>query len=60
VIDTATNKVMRTIDLWLPIKVPGQGKAAYGAAPNSIAVDSKHGIAYVALYNAKRGRSRRS
>ena len=52
VIDTATNKVVRTIDLGLPIGVPGAGQAAYGAAPNSIAVDAKKGIAYVALYNA--------
>ena len=52
VIDTATNTVARTISLALPISVPGQGQAAYGAAPNSIAVDAKNGIAYVALYNA--------
>jgi YVTN family beta-propeller protein len=52
VIDTATNTVARTIDLGLPISVPGQGQAAYGAAPNSIAVDAKNAIAYVALYNA--------
>jgi YVTN family beta-propeller protein len=52
VINTATNKVERTISLGLPIGVPGQGQPAYGAAPNSIAVDAKNGIAYVALYNA--------
>jgi YVTN family beta-propeller protein len=52
VIDTDTNEVARTIDLALPIKVPGKGKSVYGAAPNSIAVDAKRGIAYVALYNA--------
>jgi YVTN family beta-propeller protein len=52
VIDTATNQVVRTIDLGLPISVPGEGRAAYGAAPNSIAVDAKRGVAYVALYNA--------
>jgi YVTN family beta-propeller protein len=52
VIDTATNKVMRTIDLGLPIKVPGQEHPTYGAGPNSIAVDDKAGVAYVALYNA--------
>jgi len=51
VINTATNTVVRTINLGLPIAVPGQG-SAYGAAPNSIAVDAKNGIAYVALYNA--------
>ena len=52
VIDTTTNQVVRTIDLGLPIGVPGAGQAAYGAAPNSIAVDARTGIAYVALYNA--------
>jgi YVTN family beta-propeller protein len=51
VIDLATNQVSRTIDLGLPIGVPGQG-SAYGAGPNSIAVDASKGIAYVALYNA--------
>lgn len=52
VIDTATNKVVRTIDLALPVGVPGEHQAAYGAAPNSIAVDAKKDIAFVALYNA--------
>ncbi len=52
VINTATNVVERTINLGLPIGVPGAGEAAYGAAPNSISVDAKNGIAYVALYNA--------
>ena len=52
VIDTVTNTVVRTIDLGLPIGVPGEGQPAYGAAPNSIAVDGKRSIAYVALYNA--------
>jgi YVTN family beta-propeller protein len=51
VIDTDTNVVTRTINLALPIGVPGQGPA-YGAAPNSIAVDAQNGVAYVALYNA--------
>jgi YVTN family beta-propeller protein len=51
VIDTTTNVVARTINLALPIGVPGQGPA-YGAAPNSIAVDNVAGVAYVALYNA--------
>jgi YVTN family beta-propeller protein len=51
VINTASNVVVRTINLGLPIGVPGQG-SAYGAAPNSIAVDSKAGVAYVAFYNA--------
>ena len=52
VIDTSNNHVVRTIDLSLPIKVPGQHNQAYGAAPNSIAVDAAKGVAYVALYNA--------
>jgi YVTN family beta-propeller protein len=52
VVDTTTNEVKQTINLGLPIKVPGQKGAAYGAAPNSIAVDATAGIAYVALYNA--------
>ena len=52
VIDVGTNEVVRTIDLSLPIGVPGEAKPAYGAAPNSIAVEGKKGLAYVALYNA--------
>ena len=52
VINTTNNLVVRTISLGLPIRVPGDGQAAYGAAPNSIAVDAKRGVAYVALYNA--------
>jgi YVTN family beta-propeller protein len=52
VVDTTTNEVKRTINVGLPVKVPGQRRAAYGAAPNSIAVDATTGIAYVALYNA--------
>ena len=52
VVDTRTNKVMRTINLGLPIKLPGHDHSAYGAGPNSIAVDGKAGVAYVALYNA--------
>jgi len=52
VIDTTSNVVTRTINLGLPIGVPGAGQPAYGAAPNSIAVDGKNGVAYVALYNA--------
>ncbi len=50
VIDTTKNEVAWTINLGLPIGVPGTGQAAYGAAPNSIAVDGD--VAYVALYNA--------
>src|SRR5262249_21654981 len=52
VIDTATNVVIRTINVALPIGVPGQAPA-YGGGPNSIAVDGKNGAAYVALYHAK-------
>jgi YVTN family beta-propeller protein len=52
VIDTDSNAVERTINLALPIGVPGAGQPAFGAAPNSIAVDAEGGIAYVALYNA--------
>src|SRR5580700_7029206 len=44
VIDTATNVVAWTIDVGLPIGVPGQG-SAYGAAPDSIAVSPKAGVA---------------
>jgi YVTN family beta-propeller protein len=51
VIDTTNNEVAYTLNLELPIGVPGKG-AAYGAAPNSIAVNSATGEAYVALYNA--------
>jgi YVTN family beta-propeller protein len=51
-IDTTTNQVVGTFNLALPIGVPGKKGAAYGAAPNSIAVDQAGGIAYVALYNA--------
>jgi YVTN family beta-propeller protein len=47
VIDTTTNKVEKTINLALPIKVPG---ALVNAGPNSIAVDAVNNIAYVALY----------
>ena len=51
-VDTTTNEVKKTINLGLPIGIPGSHKPAYGAAPDSIAVDEKAGIAYVALYNA--------
>jgi len=50
VIDTTTNKVTQTINLALPIEVPGQ--SVVGVGPNSIAVDNGNNIAYVALYNA--------
>jgi len=52
VIDTSSNTVTRTISLGLPVAVPGEGKSAYGAGPNSIAVDEGSDLAYVALYNA--------
>jgi YVTN family beta-propeller protein len=52
VINTTTNTVQGTISLGLPIGVPGDTNPAYGAGPNSIAVDSTNNVAYVALYNA--------
>jgi YVTN family beta-propeller protein len=52
VINTSKNEVEWTINLGLPIGVPGAGESAYGASPNSIAVDAKNGLAYVALYHA--------
>lgn len=51
VIDTNDNREERKIDLGLPVGVPGEG-SAYGAGPNSIAVDARNNVAYVALYNA--------
>jgi YVTN family beta-propeller protein len=52
VIDTRNNTEIGKIDLGLPIGVPGEFQPAYGAGPNSIAVDQTRNIAYVALYNA--------
>ncbi len=52
VIDTHMNRVVRTINVGLPIAVPNQYMSAYGASPVSIAVDASRNIAYVALYNA--------
>ena len=52
VINTSTQTVTRTISLGLPISVPGQPTPAYGAGPNSIAVNTATNTAYVALYNA--------
>jgi YVTN family beta-propeller protein len=52
VIDTHMNREVRRIDLGLPIGVPGERGPAYGAGPNSIAVDPAGDVAYVALYNA--------
>jgi YVTN family beta-propeller protein len=51
VINTKTNAVAWTINVGLPIGVPGQG-SAQGASPNSIAVDGTNHTAYVALYHA--------
>jgi YVTN family beta-propeller protein len=52
VIDTTINQVVRTIAVGLPFGLLSQDQPAYGAGPNSIAVDAAHNIAYVALYNA--------
>jgi YVTN family beta-propeller protein len=52
VIDTTSNQVVNTIDVGLPFGAPGESRPAYGAGPNSIAVDATNNIAYVALYNA--------
>jgi YVTN family beta-propeller protein len=52
VIDTSVHHEVRRIDLGLPVGVPGESKSAYGAGPNSIAVDAGRHIAYVALYDA--------
>ena len=52
VIDTTSNTHVGTINLGLPIGIPGEFNSAYGAGPNSIAVDATKNIAYVALYNA--------
>ena len=52
VFNTATSQVVGAIDLGLPIEVPGADEAAYGASPNSIAVDAVNNLAYVALYTA--------
>ena len=52
VIDTGSNTEVGKINLGLPIGVPGDDNSAYGAGPNSIAVDAKNNVAYVALYNA--------
>lgn len=52
VINPATKAISYTINLGLPIKVPGSATAAFGAGPNSIAVDTTNNLLYVALYNA--------
>jgi YVTN family beta-propeller protein len=50
VIDTTSNQVVNTIDVGLTFGAPGERRPAYGAGPNSIAVQNN--VAYVALYNA--------
>ena len=52
VINMETNQVVQTIDLGLPVAIPGQKSPADGGEPNSIAVDQTKNIAYVALYHA--------
>src|SRR5262249_6355720 len=52
VIDTTRNEEWNTIALGPPIGVPRESHPAYGAGPNSIAVDATNNIAYVALYTA--------
>lgn len=52
IIDTTCSREVGKIDLGLPIRVPDERRPAYGAGPNSIAVDAHKKIAYVALYNA--------
>jgi len=52
IIDTMSNQVVNTIDVGLPIGVPSESHPAFGATPNSIALDSANNIAYVALYTA--------
>jgi YVTN family beta-propeller protein len=52
VIDTSSNQVVNTIKVGLPFGAPGESHPAYGAGPNSIAVDATNNLAYLALYNA--------
>jgi YVTN family beta-propeller protein len=52
VIDTTSNQVVNTIRVGLPVGLPNETHPVYGAGPNSIAVDAKNNIAYVALYTA--------
>jgi YVTN family beta-propeller protein len=52
VINTTSNQVVNTIHVGLPFGAPNESHPAYGAGPNSIAVDAANNIAYVALYNA--------
>ena len=51
VIDTTNNQEVRKINLTPPAALPDD-KGPYGFGPNSIAVDEKKNIAYVAMYNA--------
>src|SRR5579871_5226042 len=52
VIDTTSNQVVNTINVGLPFGTLDDSGPAYGAGPNSIAVDAKNNTAYVALYTA--------
>jgi YVTN family beta-propeller protein len=52
IINVTTGQVKRTINLGLPIGIPGSGEPALGASPDSIALDAANGVAYVALYHA--------
>ncbi|HKD05859.1 MAG TPA: hypothetical protein VKB79_08150 [Bryobacteraceae bacterium] len=52
VIDTTVNEVVNTIAVGLPFGLLSEDQPAYGAGPNSIAVDANNNLAYVALYNA--------
>ncbi|HEY1808545.1 MAG TPA: bifunctional YncE family protein/alkaline phosphatase family protein [Acidobacteriaceae bacterium] len=51
VIDTASNRVVRTIDL-VPVRLAGERGSSYGLSPDSIAVNAGGDVAYVALYNS--------
>jgi YVTN family beta-propeller protein len=52
VIDTTSNQVVNTIHVGLTFGALDESHPAYGAGPNSIAVDAAKNIGYVALYNA--------
>ena len=49
IIDTADGNQVSTLPLALPIGIPGAEAPAYGAGPNSIAVDARNGVAYLSL-----------
>ena len=52
VVDTTTNEVKQTINLGLPIKVPGQAGRPMAPRRTRSPLMPQTGIAYVALYNA--------